>query len=134
MRITDLIERGLVLALREKGEDVPTHHLFRLVLADLDAERVQLLMRLVAWQWAAEEGKLDPLEEMAVETCAGDHRICAELARLRGRAEAGGATERQLMFPIDHPDAPKYWMAESSGVLKPVVHKFVLQWRRPRRE
>ena len=30
------------------------------------------------------------------------------------------------MFPIDHPDAPKYWMAESSGVLKPVVHKLVL--------
>lgn len=29
------------------------------------------------------------------------------------------------MLPIDHPDAPKYWMAESSGVLKPVVHELL---------
>jgi hypothetical protein len=29
------------------------------------------------------------------------------------------------LLPPDHPDAPKYWMYESSGVLKPAVEKYL---------
>jgi len=29
------------------------------------------------------------------------------------------------LLPADHPDAPKFWMYESSGVLKPVVTKYL---------
>ncbi len=30
------------------------------------------------------------------------------------------------MLPPDHPDAPKFWMYESSGVLQPVIRKYLL--------
>jgi hypothetical protein len=29
------------------------------------------------------------------------------------------------LLPPDHPDAPKYWTYESSGVLKPAVEKYL---------
>lgn len=29
------------------------------------------------------------------------------------------------LLPPDHPDAPKYWMYESSGVLRPVVEAYL---------
>jgi hypothetical protein len=30
-----------------------------------------------------------------------------------------------MILPPDHPDAPKYWMNETSGVLKPVIEKYL---------
>lgn len=29
------------------------------------------------------------------------------------------------LLPPDHPDAPKYWMYEASGVLQPVIKKYL---------
>lgn len=29
------------------------------------------------------------------------------------------------LLPRDHPDAPKFWMNESSGILKPVIEAYV---------
>ena len=31
----------------------------------------------------------------------------------------------KTLLPPDHPDAPKYWMYEQSGILKPVVMKYL---------
>jgi hypothetical protein len=32
---------------------------------------------------------------------------------------------KTAMLPPDHPDAPKFWMYESSGVLRPVVEAYL---------
>jgi hypothetical protein len=37
---------------------------------------------------------------------------------------AGGAMSPTLL-PSDHPDAPKYWALEASGVLEPVVRAYL---------
>lgn len=30
-----------------------------------------------------------------------------------------------MMLPTDHPDAPKYWMHETSGLLRPVIEDYL---------
>jgi hypothetical protein len=32
---------------------------------------------------------------------------------------------QRILLPPDHPDAPKFWMYETSGVLKPVVQAYL---------
>jgi uncharacterized protein (DUF4415 family) len=68
MRITDLIERGLLLAIREMGDLDPVVHHLRLILHDEGVEFSRFMLNARAWRRLPEiHRSLSPLEKLARE-------------------------------------------------------------------
>lgn len=67
MRITDLIERGLMLALRELGDTTPIHHHARLILHDEGVEFSRFVMDANILLRFPEVRKLSALEKVTRE-------------------------------------------------------------------
>lgn len=67
MRITDLVERGLILAVREIGDLTPLSHHARLILHDEGVEFSRLILNVNIWRRLPEVRELTPLEKLQRE-------------------------------------------------------------------